>query len=753
MHTSFWAVVSLAFLLIGFFPLPVAAANSCNDIDITPSDVVFQEDQEGKSISFTIANEGDDPFEIDDVVLEENSPHFELSLIDFPDEVGDDDDGKIRIEYDSVDVNSDQEDDFQIKIKGEFDDEDEEQCSFSSLTFDIDVTIEDGESVCALLSISANDVDVAENETITHHVSVRNDSDEDFTIQDFDVFDDSPHFSTQVEPDFDDADFEDVIPGNSTRTYDIEIDTSSVDDDETDTAFVEIRGEFEGGDDCSFSDISTEFEVTVEDQGTDSSVCAEIGLDTPTLFIQGNQTSTESLTISNKSAQNFFVDEFIITDKNYQVTFETLSIPDQVSFGESDLITFLATGYGHTSSFDGNAFLSMKGHFTSGSTCFVSTKKIPFHYEGVGGLSCDAYHSNLPSVIILKGTATQDIFLNNPSAHEAVFTLSVTQGNVSPSIVHLPPYTAKTQTVFLSDIQDTPTLRLTVQVPGCPSQVQESTILFSGLADAPVQFKDPPSTLTIGGAKEFAVQLTNKSAYSQEVEITVLTYPGTQKFSHSTTIPGLDEPLIYLPTALLQGKSSIIIQVESAGYVVTHTMQLESISVITVDTHVSESPNNQNGYTVDVRVNNPTSQSIEGEIVAEVPTTWVITGDSHVILAPFSTKTFTLTLTPDQVLSRTVHVPISFQGFPHSSERENIALRAATNPLTTVALIIGTSGWWAGLLVILIGIGVWFVIKPKKTTPDPVYMVHSNSHSPQNGSVSDDPSDEEPWMHPQGKGN
>lgn len=746
MRPSVLALISIGLLILGIFPLTVAAANSCNDIDITPSEVTFNEDESGKSISFTIENEGDDAFEIDDVILEENSPHFSLSLEDFPDEIDSDDDGKIKIKYESDDVNSDQQDDFQIKVKGEFNDDDDKQCSFSALTFDIDVTIEDGESICALITPNTSDVDIAENDTTTHSITVENDSDEDFIIQDFDVFDDSPNFSTQLDPEFDDSDFEDVIPANSSRTYNIEIESDSVDDDETDTVFVEIRGEFEEGDDCSFSDISAEFDVTVEDQGTDSSVCADIALDTSAVYITGNQTTLESLTIANNSAQNFFVDEFTITDKNYQVSFETLSIPDKVTFGESDLITFNATGYGYPTSFDGNAFLSMKGHFSSGSTCFVSTKKIPFYYEGADGATCNEFFSNLPNVTILKGVPTQDVFLNNPSNYPAKITFSITQGNVSPYVVHLPANTAKTQTLFLSDVQENQTLTLSAEIPGCPVYTQQSSILFSGLQDAPVQLVDAPAVITIGSAKEFALHVKNKSAYTQDVQITLFTKPGTQSYSQSTSIPGLDDPLIFLPTGILQGKSTVTIQLKSAGYIVTHTIQLNNATAIQVDSAVSGVPSIQNTYTIDVTVTNPTAQPVEGEVVVDVPSTWTISGNPNVNLAPFSSQNVTLTIHPDEVLSNSLQGHVYFNGSPHSSTGKVVTFNAPTNALSATALVIGSTGLWVGILVLLILLGAWYVTKPKATVESAVFVSQPASKTGQ--MVMEGEEEDEPWMHP-----
>lgn len=754
MRQSAFSILVMGLLLVGVFPFFVHAANSCNDIDILTSDVTFQENKDGKSITFTLENNGDDQFEIDDVKIEENSPYFDLSLEEFPDEINDGKTGKIRLEYTTGDINSDKEDSFQIKVKGEFDDDDNKECSFNNLTFNIDVTIEDGENICSLMTIQADDVSISENDTFTHTITVTNDTDEDFTLQDFDVFDDSSSFTVSFDPKFNDSEFEKVIPANSSQNYDVKIKSQSVDGDETDTAFLELRGEFENGSDCSFSEIESEFEITVEDEGTDTVVCSNIALDAPTIYIHGNETIQDAISISNKSSQNFFVDEVNINDSNYQVSFETLDTPEKVPFSESDIITFSATGYSYPDSFDGNATISMKGHFTSGSTCFVSGKKIPFQYIGTNGGVCSDFYSNLPTVTVLKGTQTKDIFLNNPLNQPATVKFTMTGGQVSPNIVYLPANTAKTQTVFFSNVNENQTLTMTADIPGCTTITQQSVVLFSGLDDAPVQFVNAPSVLTIGNAKEFALQVKNKSAYTQEVQITLITKPGTQSYSQTTSIPGLDEPLIFLPTNILQGKSSVIIQLKSAGYIVTHTMQLNNISAIVVIPEVNENPTVQNEYEVNVTVQNPTPQPVEGEIIVDVPNDWIVSGNTNMHLAPFESKTVSLTVKPDHVLSSPFQTHVYFNGSPHSSNGKGIAFNPPSNPLSATALAIGTSGLWAGILVLLILLVAWQVAKPKGLGDDEVketflIPIKPTSKPVDKGSILDEMDFEEPWMHPE----
>ncbi len=569
--------IIVALLLLSMVPFTYADS-TCNDIELSPLSVNFSENKENKSITFTIENEGDEDFELDDVRVQESSPFFDVSVDDFPNEIQEGDHETLRLEYDTVNVNGNEQDNFTIQLEGEFPADDEE-CSFSDLTFSIDVTIQEDDEVCSMIEIIANDVSVTENSNITHTITVRNNSSNDFTFQGFDVFDDGDSFSANAEPPFSDSDFEKELTQNSSNTYTIEINAQGVSQDETDFTFVEIRGEFEDGEDCSFNDISGEFEVTVEDTGIATGICTEINVNVPFITVHAGETSSHAFTVANNSSQNFIVDEYVITDKNYQVEFVEISNPYLVEFETSEELAFNAIGYSNVGSYDSNAFLTLKGHFTDGGTCLVNAKKMPYQFIGNENGTCNSFYVGLKPITILKGNASVDVLLNNPLNFDAKLFISSDKGNVSPSTIVLPANTLKQYTFSVSNTQENQTLLVKTSMQGCIIPDVTSKLLFSGLENAPVQFVAPPATMNVAGAKEFAIHIENNSAFTQEVEITLIAKPGNQVFTKTTFISGLDEPLIYLPTNILHGKSLAVIQLKSAGYIVSHTIQLENTPI------------------------------------------------------------------------------------------------------------------------------------------------------------------------------
>ncbi len=256
--------------------------------------------------------------------------------------------------------------------------------------------------------------------------------------------------------------------------------------------------------------------------------------------------------------------------------FEEVSNPYQVELESTETFAFNAIGYPNTGSFDSNAFLTLKGHFSDGGSCLVNAKRVPYRFIGNENATCDSFYVGLKPITVVKGQEKLDVLFNNPLAYDATLLLYSDNGNVSPSKLIIPGDTVQMHTLYLSNTQKNQTLTIQTSIPGCVIPAQTSTLFFSGLENAPVQFVNPPSVLIIGTANEFALQVENNSAFTQEVELTMIAKPSGATFTKKLSIGGLDEPLIYLPTLNLHNQSLAVIQLKSAGYVVSHTIQLQA---------------------------------------------------------------------------------------------------------------------------------------------------------------------------------
>ena len=405
MRFAHWIV----FALVGLLFLPsVQAAVSCNDIDISPNQVTLSEDQSSRSITFTLSNDSDQDFDIDNVRVSESDTRFDVEVISYDDEIEEDGTARVRLRYDTEDVSTDVETSFTLSVRGEF--SGGKDCSFSQITFPIDVTIEDGANVCTLLDVESGNVFLDEDETQSHFITIRNDADRDFEVSDLDVFDDSTAFNASLKIRTTDTEFEKIVPKHGSRDYELTVRAFNVSEAVVDNVYVEVQGEFIGSgtpNSCDNTEISTSFEVEVSDNGT-SGLCAEIKVAPTRLRVESQQTSWQNITVSNTGEQHYYIDEFEVRDVNYQVQFDATDVPERVDAEGSEDVQIQATGYLYPDNFDSNAFVYVKGHFSSGRACSVSGLRMPFTFSGSqNGSSAFAQVNDGGSSPGAGGSATQ----------------------------------------------------------------------------------------------------------------------------------------------------------------------------------------------------------------------------------------------------------------------------------------------------------------------------------------------------------
>ncbi len=488
MKVAFWILLVVA----GLFLMPAAhAAVSCSDIELSPTDVTFAEGQNNRVITFTLSNDSTADFDIDDVRVSESDSRFDVEVVRFDDELEEDGTARVRLQYDTEDVQNDVDTSFTFSVRGEF--SNGHDCSFSQINFSVDVTIEDGENACTLIEAESSDVTIDEDDSQSHFVTIRNESDRDFEITDFDVFDDSPAFNADLEVEVNDSDFEKIVPKNGSRQYELTIRSFRVDEVEVDSAFIEVQGHFIGGtglNSCDSTEISTDFEVEVLDAGS-SGLCGEIKISPTRLRVESQNTLVQNITITNTGEQNYYLDELEVRDNNFQVQFNALDLPNKIDFDSSEDVQISAQGFLYPENFDANAFFYLKGHFTSGRACSVSGLRMPFNFIGTQSGSSGALSGSngtlSPAEIQLYGSAfilENNLQVNPFTQGELGFTL-VNADNadtlVRVTLIAKPSNARFTNTVHL-DAKDrvqvfVPTTILRGQSSGIIAVESDSTIV------------------------------------------------------------------------------------------------------------------------------------------------------------------------------------------------------------------------------------------------------------------------------------
>ncbi len=408
MNASPWMILGI---LLVVFALPVHATTSCNDIEVSPESVTLSEGQDNRGITFILSNDSDEDFDIDDVRVTESDSRLTLRVESFEETIEEDGTARVRLRYDTAEVNGDVQTTFTLSVRGEFNDG--RDCSFSQIRFVIDATIEDGENTCTLIEAEAGDVFMDEDDTRDHFITIQNESNTDFDVQDLDLFDDSSAFTVRLKTRVSQPEFENIIARHSQRSYEIEIDSSRVTDDVRDEAFVEVQGRFVGGNSCDGTEISTSFEVEVQNTG-ETGLCAELRISPTLLHAESQITTNQFFTIENTGSQDYFIDEYDIRDVNYQVQFNALNAPAKIENENAADFYLDAIGFLHSQNFDGNANVFIKGHFTSGRICSINGTRLPFQFIGTQNtITPNTFGQNTP---VTSPPATADLEGRNENA-------------------------------------------------------------------------------------------------------------------------------------------------------------------------------------------------------------------------------------------------------------------------------------------------------------------------------------------------
>jgi len=256
---------------------------------------------------------------------------------------------------------------------------------------------------CSDVFIDAEDVELPGNSTEYFYVQIYNDSSELFVPRGVRVYKedaDSP-FSITV------SDYSDEIEADGEGEIELRVAASGVDEDEeTGTAHIQIRGDFDG-EQCSFYEMGdTYFGVTVSTGSTGTPSCGNIHVHASNVSIDENSEKMVSFTIENTSNKSFNLDGIEVSENSSYFDAALYSKP--ASIGSNGSQTFRVRIEANQVSADrqGNVTLRAKGSFSNGTYC---------HYDDSGEESFIVYVENTgtqPSPQPQPGNECSDIALD-----------------------------------------------------------------------------------------------------------------------------------------------------------------------------------------------------------------------------------------------------------------------------------------------------------------------------------------------------
>ena len=320
--------------------------STCGDITIV-KDTLRMDESDTDTLYFTIKNNGDSDFEVEDLELDEKSTNY-LTILDFDNEgeIRENDEKEFLVKLRSPSVSGDKIVTIEVNLKGRFNDG--EYCSISEIGYEyFKVKIENqGSSTntdCDDITLSVSDTTVLENSTKTKNVTIKNNSNRTFDLDTVKVEDTSTYFYVEVD------DEPSRVYSNNSETIELKIHTENVSSDKTGEAEVIVTGEFSDGKKCTGTSITKEFDVTVDntssnyDDEDDEPSTSEVEIDLSEAFVtlNENESKTVSATITNKSESRECFDLSVDSSTLYSTTLSESNICVNGEESETARITFV----------------------------------------------------------------------------------------------------------------------------------------------------------------------------------------------------------------------------------------------------------------------------------------------------------------------------------------------------------------------------------------------------------------------------
>jgi len=299
--------------------------SSCNDVKVVRETLEIDE-SDTDTLYFTIENDGESDFEMEDLQISETSDYLRVLDFDEEGEIRENNEKRFAVKLRSTSVSSDKTVKLEVDFKGRFDDG--EYCSFSEIDYEyFKVKIDNGgyssssDSRCEDIELSVSDTTVPENSSKTKVVTIRNTGERNFTVYSVKEKETNPYFDVSIrsKPTM-------VYSGNS-KEISLKIETENVSSTKTGEVELSVSGRFSDGYYCSTSSIKKDFDVKVtnssyypdEDDEDDNenqeelSGNVEFSFNESFITLKENERKTIIATIKNATDRR---DCFVVTAKD-----------------------------------------------------------------------------------------------------------------------------------------------------------------------------------------------------------------------------------------------------------------------------------------------------------------------------------------------------------------------------------------------------------------------------------------------------
>ncbi len=222
-------------------------------------------------------------------------------------------------------------------------------------------------AACDNIWIDSEDIVMERSDTDYFYFPIYNDYDEDFDIYAIEVWRDNGEFGITL------VDYTKIIDADDEGEITIKIETENLDDESLGQAYIKVRGEFDDGTYCGFTQIDeTYFDVDVE-MNKEEPGCNDIKIDTVNVYINENSTKTVSFEIENMSDEDFDLYDIDIEENSSYFDAEIYSKPSLVRDNDNEIFRVKIESNSVSGDRQETVKLEAKGRFDNGDYCSFSS--------------------------------------------------------------------------------------------------------------------------------------------------------------------------------------------------------------------------------------------------------------------------------------------------------------------------------------------------------------------------------------------
>jgi len=616
---------------------------SCGDIRIDASDETIGEDSD-ETFSFTVRNYSDTGFYVDNFDVSDNSSYFSATEDYSPSYISSGSEKEFNYRVSSTTVSGNQKGKIYIRVSGHY--SEGKTCSSTAIgEKTVYLTVEDdyweGEQ-CGDLFLNTKTLYVDEQDVYSASFILENNSGRKFYVQGINFVESSS------ELEFRNIDYPSYISGNSDKEISFDVKTGNTSIDKTITSYFEVKGYFENGRTCSFSDTRKRFDVKIDSDssGSTSGSCNEIDVITRTVSLNKGETDYFEFTIENNENEKFYVDYVNAYDNDSKIETSEYDYPSTVNANSEGKIKVKIKA---NQTGTATAYIEIRGHFSGGKTCSttqIGKESFTVNAGTTTGDSCSNFYLDAPATKSILGKEKIVLNINNPTNKTGTIRISGTDLSVSPYTIDVPKNTSFTKTIEVELLEGNESyLVYNISLDGC-NITSKTTKVFS--TQEAFEVTGYPREKTIGLEDVIFFTIVNNSAVTRDFKVSLQNLPSGWKANEkSISIPGnYDRQASIELTADSTGTYTVLLVVEATGRKIEKEIQLT-----VEEKEVKISAETLRGFLNDlqlkVSIENQTEEDIKGNLVVDLPENWTMEGNPNIEVEANSKKEILFSLKTD----------------------------------------------------------------------------------------------------------